>query len=1148
MQFWERESCALSSQNSSRWKEQRLAGTFRRTRSLPGNTSINCFVRSSWFCFKWGLVLALVIGLGVMLYLDRRLDEEIRNRVETLIAQGYPELDVAVRTAHFIEGEGISIRGLRIQDPEVDGPEAVLVDIDEVFLHSESGLQDLLQDSLRIEAFVITRPRIRAECDANGAWNLARLLPLPKLGNHPPFGGQLQNGLIEIVDTSKSPTSTLTLRDIHVTFQPLADLEKKPGSRTTVEYGTADFASQVSNETDVANSGVAAQNKSEDNKTAGTGMHFSGSLRGDRIHELKIVGDLFPGGHWRLAGEIDEIEVSPELHESLPSAVCPNSGPWGMLRAYASGTFAVEHVASRPEPWAYHADFSVKRGRVDDVQLPYPLTDLHAELRIHNGDLQISSGGARSRNTIFSLNGTGSLKQSLQAARIDVTARRLTFDQSLYASLPPKLQETWNKFLPAGEADIQTDIVFDGAEWRPVWVRADTSDLSFAYHKFPYRIQRAAGWLEMRELEGRRQRVSLGIRGHAEGVPVNIQADIVDPGPEYLGWMQVEGSHLKLSETMIAALPGNAPEVIRSLDPAGVFNVWMRFERQRPGDPQTRQMRLDVLDGAMRYVKFPYPILNVSGHVSLENDSWRFENFHGTNGGAHVHANATLEPTPLGNEFVLNINADNAALDEDLRSALPPATQLAWTDLRPRGEVDMNCKLKYLANQRALDLQIDVWPRQASCSLEPRQFPYRWENIGGKIVYNNGRIEFRRLRAKHGETNLQATGVFEGRGGEFLLRFDELAVDHVTADRDLRLALPVALRQAAIEISPEGPINLAGFLEFHRAAHPSAPMTARWNLDLFMHGNSIQVGKPLENIFGRVGLQGNYDGSKFVADGELELDSARLMDFQYNQIRGPIHIENSAVTLGDPGVFSGVGGSRGLDPRTHRHITAEFYGGRFLGDIIVSRGEQTEFTLRTQVDNADLSRFARDGLITGGEYKGRVFAWLNLRGAGVHARSLFGDGSVQLRDADIYELPLLVALLKVASLQTPDASAFTASNIDYRISGDRVYFNRLDFNGDAVSLIGRGEMDFDLNVNLSFGSMVGRSDRRIPILGDVLGEATKQFVKLNVTGPIADPQVTTETFPGVVKTLQQIQAELERSAAPPPRVPPVGTSPRRGRY
>ena len=60
----------------------------------------------------------------------------------------------------------------------------------------------------------------------------------------------------------------------------------------------------------------------------------------------------------------------------------------------------------------------------------------------------------------------------------------------------------------------------------------------------------------------------------------------------------------------------------------------------------------------------------------------------------------------------------------------------------------------------------------------------------------------------------------------------------------------------------------------------------------------------------------------------------------------------------------------------------------------------------------------------------------------------------------MYELPVMISLLKILSIRPPDQNAFSDATIDYRIEGEHIYFDRIDFHGDAISLRGKGEMDF----------------------------------------------------------------------------------------
>ena len=140
---------------------------------------------------------------------------------------------------------------------------------------------------------------------------------------------------------------------------------------------------------------------------------------------------------------------------------------------------------------------------------------------------------------------------------------------------------------------------------------------------------------------------------------------------------------------------------------------------------------------------------------------------------------------------------------------------------------------------------------------------------------------------------------------------------------------------------------------------------------------------------------------------------------------------------------------------------------------------------------------------------------------------------MQLSDADVYEVPLMIALLKILSIRRPDKTAFSSSDIDFRVEHGRVAFERLNFNGDAISLVGNGEMDFQGRINLIFHSMVGRADRSLWGLRVVLGGASQQIMQIHVSGTLQNPETRREPFPGVNHALQQLQPDRAGEKAGP---------------
>ncbi len=122
----------------------------------------------------------------------------------------------------------------------------------------------------------------------------------------------------------------------------------------------------------------------------------------------------------------------------------------------------------------------------------------------------------------------------------------------------------------------------------------------------------------------------------------------------------------------------------------------------------------------------------------------------------------------------------------------------------------------------------------------------------------------------------------------------------------------------------------------------------------------------------------------------------------------------------------------------------------------------------------------------------------------------------------------MVALLKILSVRQPDTTAFTESDMQFVIRGNHVYFDRLDFNGDAISLRGNGEMDFDGGINLNFRAAVGKRELKVPILRELMKGASQQIMQIQVTGTVDAPVPNTVAFPAVNQAFRDLEAGLLR--------------------
>ena len=124
-------------------------------------------------------------------------------------------------------------------------------------------------------------------------------------------------------------------------------------------------------------------------------------------------------------------------------------------------------------------------------------------------------------------------------------------------------------------------------------------------------------------------------------------------------------------------------------------------------------------------------------------------------------------------------------------------------------------------------------------------------------------------------------------------------------------------------------------------------------------------------------------------------------------------------------------------------------------------------------------------------------------------------GTIHLTDADVYDLPLMVSLLKIIRAKAPDSTAFTQGDIAFDIQqGEHFILKQINLDGDAISLSGNGEVTLDGQTNpirMQFHTTGGRNG--LPIISGMLSEAGKQILLIHVGGTLEHPEPRTETVP-----------------------------------
>ena len=260
------------------------------------------------------------------------------------------------------------------------------------------------------------------------------------------------------------------------------------------------------------------------------------------------------------------------------------------------------------------------------------------------------------------------------------------------------------------------------------------------------------------------------------------------------------------------------------------------------------------------------------------------------------------------------------------------------------------------------------------------------------------------------------------------------------------------MRSIVEKLQPTGSIGLYnGNLNFAKPAQ-SDKLLAAWDISLECQQASIQGATLIRGINGGVRLIGRSDERVAYRAGELALDSLLWKDVQLTNVRGPFWGDAVHCLMGEPACQQ--------QNQPLRRMTADAYGGSLATNIELEHGTNPSYKLDLHLGGANLARFANERLGGPNDMNGTISGKLVVAGTGSSTQTLRGAGELHVVDANIYELPLLVSMLKVLRNRTPNSTAFNRCDMEFAIQGEHINFRQLNLLGDAVSLYGKGEADF----------------------------------------------------------------------------------------
>ena len=1044
------------------------------------------------------ILLALAAGLIFFLGLDH-LDEEMRRAIEAKVQTQFPGLVVTLRSAKRVEDQGVELRGLTISETISKPGDSPIFQADEIFVRGDTSLPQMLTDSLKVSAVTVRRFTVYATRRSKGRWNLKHLMEGGKT-NSLMCPIVLERGTARIADESRSSDVSIDLHDIQIVLD--ADVSKEDALFIEELYPVSD-------------------------------VKLTGSLRGDHVDRVEFAGRVdLKRKLWSLDAKVLGLQFTERLRRSLPRDLAEQLASLESIEGDSQFEAHVESTVDGERDWLFAINGSLRDGKIKDPRLSQPLTEVTARISVDENTLAIEEfqGRLGSAKIKVAARFDGPSHGDPYAAFVEVSDLNLS---DVRAFIPTtEVSEKWHAFKPEGVISGEGEIRFERGNWT-THISAKLSDLSFQIPQNPYRF--SSGTLGVKFAEGVLTANGEAIAG---ATPVAIRMNVRDPTSAWTGRVEFESKKpFPLDETFFSALPKYLQPTVRAFNAQGAADMRIEFERKTRSAPISNHIVSTLQNVSVKHRAFLYPIQGITGTVEGRDRRWEFRDLRGEHRGSLLTATGAFVPSERdGGELNLTFASDNLELDDDLAQGLSAPWDRFFLFARPRGRLDKS-ELRMTWPSIGSSPRVHVLARKSrdetrngnvkdKLRLELPGGNSSLEIRNGEFEYEEGLMRFKGLDVAHGETDLRASGTCAFPGdGRALLDCPEFSVDGFGGSHDFAALLPMPARKFLASSKLSGWISARGSANVTAVMEEGTIESGKWDVTLDVEDAQAQSPAPLEHIRGEARLRGEATPGAWHMVGDVRADSLMFRDVQVTELQGPIYVDQEKVLIGS--ALQGADDGKAIESgRPRENMVAKVFGGTIVASGKVLLQSATPFQIQAELTDGDLSILAREAKAKSEDISGVVSAKLQMTGTARGKHTWRGGGNVRIRDADFLRSPIVSGLQRLIRLRRRELTSFTTGDIDYRIAGDDVIFDRIDLGAQTLTLKGRGQLRAHRTVDLQFYTQLGRDEIQLAPIRSLFAETSPRFLLIEVTGTPDDPQLHNQTFPALNESLRRLFPEL----------------------
>jgi len=424
----------------------------------------------------------------------------------------------------------------------------------------------------------------------------------------------------------------------------------------------------------------------------------------------------------------------------------------------------------------------------------------------------------------------------------------LVYCQPLLDKLGPNLRKFLELYNPEAIADVDVESTGRFGELaKSKWSGTiDCKDASVRYEKFPYLFEHISGRIKLADknivldnLNAVHGNVRLNINGFLEGIDRRKICDI-----------QITSPNMLLDEDLYRALNTKQKKLWFSLTPSGLAKIDYRFTIS-PDDGKKTFLTLELLDAKAVYQRFPYPLTNLKGKLSIEPDTIILSNVVSRHLDRRIAIDGRITGTDTDTpKYDILIIADNVPIDSTLKLALPPDPRRFYENFDVDAVTDVNAKI-FCDQAGSVRYTANVGVKATSLIYDRLAIPLT--DVQLDAVLMRGRTIIKQMTARSGTGRFFVSGTIwpanrpdTDTGFCLLIWARQLQL----SDQWLR-QLPKETSEIFSRLRPSGVVNVAADLNINLKDTDCPP----YKIVIDCLANRLDIenfGSPIENIRGKV--------------------------------------------------------------------------------------------------------------------------------------------------------------------------------------------------------------------------------------------------------------------------------------------------------